>query len=479
MRCRPIIERLHEIVKTAVKKGKTADEIFAHLDVNRDGTLTCEELKGGLKKIPFFANIEDSDFVELFEGIDLDGSGEVDVAEFIDCVVNCKEPSTQVAKDSTLVTSDNTPLDRFRKVVIKAIENGASMDDIFSRLDSNKDGHISREELRQELKRIPFFSNFEDSDILDIYRKLDADANGEIQISEFVDLISPPRRNAPAKATEPFDAKKYFIKQLIGLEEYSGIRGVCAFLDENEDGLIEYASLLRFLKREGVLDKATGLTESIVNDLLSGMLRKDELIRVQNLIQFVENDGEYFNVDDILSDSEEEFERQEPDYEFSNDPETRSLEKKLRHVGRTVCKRGIDVESLFKSYDTRYSGMIRRTEFLEILSKLGLYILEQRPSTGADSKSGTGGDDATRRLQQRQLTRLRRSGYDRSSNAAAKLHGVRNDGDFKVRLQSNNSLQLTSAFNFTCRIIWSPWLLSIGIDKDKRKCSFNAYCHIR
>ena len=96
-------------------------------------------------------------------------------------------------------------------------------------------------------------------------------------------------------------------------------------------------------------------------------------------------------------------------------------------------KRGVDIEKLFKGYDTRYNGMVRRTEFLEVLSKLGLYILEQRDSLAADSKDGDG-DDPTRRLQQRQLSRLRRSG---AGEAVAKLHGAKGDGDFKVPMCSN------------------------------------------
>jgi hypothetical protein len=35
------------------------------------------------------------------------------------------------------------------------------------------------------------------------------------------------------------------------------------------------------------------------------------------------------------------------------------------------------VESLFRAYDPKLTGSVRRTELLEVLSKLGMYILEQ------------------------------------------------------------------------------------------------------
>jgi hypothetical protein len=37
----------------------------------------------------------------------------------------------------------------------------------------------------------------------------------------------------------------------------------------------------------------------------------------------------------------------------------------------------VDVESLFRAYDPKLTGSLRRTELLEVLSKLGMYILEQ------------------------------------------------------------------------------------------------------
>ena len=37
-------------------------------------------------------------------------------------------------------------------------------------------------------------------------------------------------------------------------------------------------------------------------------------------------------------------------YEFSTDVEVHSLEKKMRSVGHTLAKRGVDVEQMFKVY---------------------------------------------------------------------------------------------------------------------------------
>lgn len=65
------------------------------------------------------------------------------------------------------------------------------------------------------------------------------------------------------------------------------------------------------------------------------------------------------------------------EYVFSTDVEVRALEKKIRNAGRALGRRGIDVEQLFRSYDARESGMIRRTEFIEVLCKIGQKLVHE------------------------------------------------------------------------------------------------------
>jgi len=58
-------------------------KVFQALDINGDRMLDINEFKAGYSKY-YGIRIEDSELEKLFNGVDLDGSGEIDFSEFID-----------------------------------------------------------------------------------------------------------------------------------------------------------------------------------------------------------------------------------------------------------------------------------------------------------------------------------------------------------------------------------------------------------
>lgn len=142
------------------------------------------------------------------------------------------------------------------------------------------------------------------------------------------------------------------------------------------------------------------------------------------------------------------------EYDFSPDPETRSLEKKLRSLGHALSKKGVDVEGMFRDADARLTGMVKRTEFVEVMSKIGLSVLEKGDAldearllmNGSESEgpgSGVTNTDA-RKMQLMQMKRLkgREGGYANNAaraarslvmNAGANSNDGRVRGNFKVR----------------------------------------------
>ena len=172
------------------------------------------------------------------------------------------------------------------------------------------------------------------------------------------------------------------------------------------------------------------------------------------------------------------------EFEFSVDPETRSLEKKLRNLGRTLCKKGMDVEGMFLAVDVRQTGMIRRVEFVEIMSELGLSILEKgkvlddasRQLEIQESSSGSGPvSSEDRRVQLMQMKRLKgtEGGYAQNANRAARtlLMGGGADkgqgqGNFKVCMR---------CFSPVCALMWIqgrtfPLFLSLFISLSLSLC---------
>jgi hypothetical protein len=145
------------------------------------------------------------------------------------------------------------------------------------------------------------------------------------------------------------------------------------------------------------------LQENNFYDLITPMLIENKFIKVNLLLQFLEG-KENLDINNYYSSSktteeEEKYDKFnesktnnnnnnnnnnnennnfEKDYEFSKNIETKRLEKKIRTFGRILSKKGtIDIELLFKNYDPKQTGFIQRSDFIEVLSKIGMYILEK------------------------------------------------------------------------------------------------------
>lgn len=154
-----------------------ADAVFANLDVNDDGAISDDELRGWLVgNFPY----TDELVSKIFSGIDFDASGEIDAMELRKAFV--KYPTLRTAPG--LGGLENTKV----RSTWPAIDDGMPSaeifrmaDDIFAKLDANGDGAISEEELRGWM-----VSKFEHNEELvsKIFAGIDFDASGEIDSEE-------------------------------------------------------------------------------------------------------------------------------------------------------------------------------------------------------------------------------------------------------------------------------------------------------
>lgn len=53
-------------------------------------------------------------------------------------------------------------------------------------------------------------------------------------------------------------------------------------------------------------------------------------------------------------------------YEFSSDPDTREVERKVRRMAGRQARRGADLERIFTQYDSERSGTVLRAEFVQV-----------------------------------------------------------------------------------------------------------------
>lgn len=208
------------------------------------------------------------------------------------------------------------------------------------------------------------------------------------------------------------------------------VSALVAYLDDDGDGLIELVRFKGLLRREDVFDS---VPEDVVVSILTPCMYDAHSLRTTALLRFIEgglqtgsNNGAGNETEHITLPS---------DYTFSTDPEIRALEKKVRTFGRILSKKGVNVEELFSHYDAKSSGVVRRSELLEVLSKLGMYILEQ-----GKVFDGLEGDKDISRLQMHQVNRLKGKGGGYVQNAPRMARRLlmsgttAPEGDFKVSI---------------------------------------------
>lgn len=485
--------RFKLVLMAVIDEGGSLEEIFQHFNKDDDGAISHQELKDGLKSLKHFKNLTKDELGSLVSVLDTNNDGSISFQEFKRFVTDSSQPDVTPVKKDQKKSTPKSPeeekedkskviIERLHKI-FKGASKKASVDEIFGHLDKNRDGAITLKELHTGLKKMAYFSTLQEEDYVDLFFAIDQDDSGEISIKEFIEVVMkgevPPRKKkspSPKEKKSSYrdgndskdargdrdkkdtvnsqtDKKALFIRLVnnIARSEDGGITGMLAYLDDDEDGLISLTMLLRYFRREDLFgnsrdrdaDRGDHMEERDVEDLLSSVTRKDGFIRVDSLMSYFAGEGKSGpSVKAHVGDGEDFDElTREDSYEFSKNPETLVLEKKLRQLGGILAKKGMNIEGIFRDYDTRYSGMIRRTEFLEILSKLGLYILEKAAS-GEGAASDDHDADFLSRKQQQQVSRIKQGGRggdyaDNAIKTAARMSSMSpshamHGGEFKV-----------------------------------------------
>ena len=382
-----LVRTFCEIMLKVKDKGVETDSLFNHFDKDKGGTISVLELQQSLRSLPQFKILSDPEINSLISEIDADRSGEISLTEFKNFIVTNTPPT---------IGSGNA--------------SGSESANISGKNDKN---------------------NKNDNN----------DRNDENDEKDETYSRNQGSRSGVSTDKAARTSKEIFSEQMRRISKSDGgVEGLLAFLDEDGDGIISLKSLMRVFDRERVFDH---IDEDKVEGILESMMRGGDRgsgggVSVVALIQYLQNkdndddqsyrsnnknrrDGEgkdNDSDDDNDNDNnnknskngknnkDDELQMVPVEYDFSPDPETRSLEKKLRGLGRALCKKGVDVEGLFRALDLRQTGMVRRTEFVEILSKIGLSILEKGKALeeaermiGQESGSGAGPGSESRRLQ--------------------------------------------------------------------------------
>lgn len=147
-------------------------DVFRALDVNGDGLLTLDELKGGLAQAESLAKTPSIDLNAIMEGVDADGSGLIDYTEFLAASLD-------------------------KKVYLQRDACWAA----FSVFDQDGDGHITLEELKKILDDGSVNGVLDGRASEEILKEVDLNGDGTIDFDEFMEMMRGGGRSMPLDIT--------------------------------------------------------------------------------------------------------------------------------------------------------------------------------------------------------------------------------------------------------------------------------------
>ena len=139
------------------KEIKELKEMFSEMDLNKDGTLTLDEIEKGLVKLYSEKNIDKNEIISLFKGIDTNKSKRIEYTEFISAAI---EKNEFLKKEKLL--------------------------DIFKLLDKDKSGKISKSDIKKVLNN----EDIDEDELNQFILKFDLNGDGEIDYDEFITNMS-------------------------------------------------------------------------------------------------------------------------------------------------------------------------------------------------------------------------------------------------------------------------------------------------
>lgn len=175
--------------------------IFEALDTNKNGSLTKSEIRHELKSHQ--VDVSDDEIDEIIRFLDASGDGEISKEEFtyfltlpnkqqsIRQNIN-QDNSIRSIKSQNIIQVDSIRSIQKTKTLLKeasmqsdamSIWSDTEAQQIFDQLDVNKNGSLSKAEIRHELKN--FGVQITDDDIDEIIHVLDVSGDGEICKEEF------------------------------------------------------------------------------------------------------------------------------------------------------------------------------------------------------------------------------------------------------------------------------------------------------
>merc|ERR1719244_1120848 len=209
--CQDALNKFWKCFKTV----SSVKDAFKRFDADGDGQISRQEVMQGASASGLKLSAEEVD--TLFILGDKDNNGKIDFSEFAEIMI----PSAP---------------ERIAKLK-KCFRNRSEIESAFRRFDTNKDGAISYEEMKIGLKHCGI--DFTDQEVEIVFAVGDRDGNGEVSLTEFVDLLSSSNGSTKGAIQKFF---KFCVEQAFKV------------IDTNKDGAISFNELSTSLRNAGFSD---------------------------------------------------------------------------------------------------------------------------------------------------------------------------------------------------------------------------------
>jgi len=232
------------MLKKTFKNSQEVQAAFQRFDVNKDGMISCEELKNGLNNSGIRFN--DQEVQTVFAMADIDGDGEISMNEFSILLGGGSAPQPQQSQAKSSASIQFRSIDELKNA--------------FKRFDANNDGHLDRNEFKQ---LVAACGGGSDAGADDLFKQGDTDGDGKLDYQELIKLMFPQSAQALQKLQKSFnslnDVKAAFkrydadgdghvtkseLQQVMNGFSASEVDAIFALGDKDQSGGIDYQEFI-------------------------------------------------------------------------------------------------------------------------------------------------------------------------------------------------------------------------------------------